>query len=418
MAFLARDTWESQVFALQHSSDAWASRTILSTMTPMDLVETALHSQSMFRVVTEYLNFLSSNAFDDAEFTDDEGGSDDEEAEEMPPAEQYFGIPPEITLRILSGLDFADQLRVARSSRLGAGFAAVSFQDRASRLLDRFRLRFVDIRLLLAATGAIISGSTVVALLHSGTSFQPGDLDFFTRDRGGYIVVQFLAAAAGYKMISCTGPYDCAKGVTRIYTLQEEVGSQKINVIEGFTNNPLDIVVHFHSTPVFGAWTSKGFWHGEPELTLDNIAITTPYLLPVVGGVDNNHVQSILSKYMDRGFAYSFNEYEQPHVCGVDLRCPASLRSSDDEGCLVFDWPTWDLSAHSVPFIHVSWAMRGGGCSLGIRAASGVSVRPASSMSDAGWKALMVLYMQRIEASSMWGEGSGSEVEPALPMSA
>ncbi len=88
MLFLAHDTWESQVLALQQSPGAVASRTILSTMTPMDLVATALRSRSMFRVIVEYLNFMSSNAVDDAEFTDDEDGSDDEETERILHTEQ------------------------------------------------------------------------------------------------------------------------------------------------------------------------------------------------------------------------------------------------------------------------------------------------------------------------------------------
>ncbi|KAJ7502473.1 hypothetical protein B0H11DRAFT_1907049 [Mycena galericulata] len=378
MLFLAHDTWESQVLALQQSPGAVASRTILSTMTPMDLVATALRSRSMFRVIVEYLNFMSSNAVDDAEFTDDEDGSDDEETERILHTEQGFGIPAELTLRILSGLDIADQLRVARSSRHGTALAAVSLQDRASHLLGAFNLRFIDVRLLLAATGAVISGSAVVALLQPPrTSFQPADLDFFTCNDGGYIVARFLSAAAGssYRQISFQEPYDFARGVSKVHTLQEEHGTRKIIVIEGYTSNPLDIVMHFHSTPVWGAWTSKGVWHGSPELTLRGIAITTPYLLPVENGGNNGPIQSILSKYIDRGFTFSFNEYAQPHICGVDLRCPATLRSSDDEGCLNFNWPTWDLSAHSAPFIDVSWAMRGGGCSLGIRAASGASRR-------------------------------------------
>ncbi|KAJ7436315.1 hypothetical protein B0H11DRAFT_1936821 [Mycena galericulata] len=398
MLFLAHENWESQVLALQQSPGAVASRTILSTMTPMDLVATALRSHSMFRLIAEYLNFMSSNAVDDAEFTDDEDVSDDEETGEVLHAEQDFGIPAELTLRILSGLDITDQLRVAHSSRHGTSLAAVSLQDRASRLLDAFGLRFLDVRLLLAGTGAIISGSAVVALLQSArTSFQPTDLDFFTCHEGGYIVARFLSAAAGYKQISYEGPYNFARGIAKVYTLQEKHGTRKINVIEGYTSNPLDVVMHFHSTLVWGAWTAKGLWHGSPELTLAGIAITTPYLLPLDYGANDIQIKSVLRKYIDRGFTFSFNEYAQPHVCGVDLRCPATLRSSDDEGCLNLDWPTWDISAQSAPFVHVSWAMRGGGCSLGIRAASGALVRPVSSLAEAGWKNLMVIYTENIE---------------------
>lgn len=82
------------------------------------------------------------------------------------------------------------------------------------------------------------------------TSFQPADLDFFTCNDGGYIVARFLSAAAGYvvisplrpsvflirssyRQISFQEPYDFARGVSKVHTLQEEHGTRKIIVIEG-----------------------------------------------------------------------------------------------------------------------------------------------------------------------------------------
>ncbi|KAJ7494792.1 hypothetical protein B0H11DRAFT_1626649, partial [Mycena galericulata] len=229
-------------------------------------------------------------------------------------------------------------------------------------ILARFHLRFIDVRLLLSATGAIISGSAVLALITSGPPFDPGDLDFFTQHGGSAPILSFLRVAAGYKQISVTGPYDFAKGVATIRTLRRGRDGQKINVIEGYTDNPLDMVVRFHSTPVFGAWGSDVVWHGNPKLTVAGIAVTTPSQMPLDGSEQcHEHTREVTRKYTDRGFNYYLNEYPHGHTCGVDLRCPATLRSSDDEGCMLFHFPQWDLSAHGVPLSHVSWNMGGGG---------------------------------------------------------
>ncbi|KAJ7432790.1 hypothetical protein B0H11DRAFT_2260137 [Mycena galericulata] len=417
LPYLVRTTWEQQLEILSSSPHEMHCRNILSTMTPDLLFRTALHSEAMFQLISAYLVFLASEAFDDAEFTDEETSDSDDEPH--PPEEEAFAsdkeaspspygqqasqvvsgatglgdIPPEIALNIIAGVDLMDKVRLGRASRYLGNLAAVALQDDATQLLARFHLRFLDIRFLLCATNSIISGSAVLALLTSPPTFEPGDLDFFTSYGGGGAVVQFLASAAGYKVSSLTGPYDFAKGVAKACTLKRDTG-ETINVIEGYNANPLETVVRFHSTPVFGAWDCDRIWHGNPQLTTSKIAITTPSQFPLPSTPDlRDRVRAILRKYTDRGFTYSLNEYPHPHVCGIDLRCPATLRSSDDEACLTFNFPQWEFSAYSTPLPHVSWFMGGSGCTHGIRAGSGAPVRNATSLPDAAWKTVMSMFL-------------------------
>ncbi|KAJ7431848.1 hypothetical protein B0H11DRAFT_1941244 [Mycena galericulata] len=408
-----RETWEQQIQVLLSAPDNRDSRMILETMNPDLLLRTALYSEYLFRLVSSYLDFLTSDTSDEDAFTDDESSDNGEEyihsvlssqANETttPPAAGHNlgGLPNEIALRVLGSLTFPDKIRVARSSRHSANLVAVAVQDQATELLARFHLRFTDVRLLLSATGTIISGSAGLALFTAGPHFEPGDLDFFACAGFSGAIVKFLTMAAGYKQISVTGPYDFAKGVAKIRTLKRQHTGEKINVIEGYTDNPLDIVVRFHSTPVFVAWAADRVWHGNPQLTVAGIAITTPSHLPV-DDTDQcrEHVRGILAKYTGRGFNYSLNEYPHQHICGVDLRCPATLRSSDDEGCLTFNFPPWDLTPYSFPFTHVSWSMGGVGCSNGIRAGSGLAVRPAWTLAGtynlrASWQSTLAMFMR------------------------
>ncbi|KAJ7432788.1 hypothetical protein B0H11DRAFT_2260134 [Mycena galericulata] len=333
-------------------------------MSPELLLRTALYSEDLFQLVSRYLDFLTGDAIDEEAFTDEELSDSDGEAntgddgyihsvvsyhEEQTDTPQNSnrrslgGLPTEIALRVFGGLTFSDKIRVTRTSRHSSTLVGVAVQDQATELLARFHLRFTDVRLLLSATGSIISGSAALALFSAGPYFEPGDLDFFAVNGRSTPIVKFLTMAGGYKQISITGPYDFAKGVAKIRTLKRQHTGEKINVIEGYTDNPLDIVVRFHSTPVFVAWAADVLWHGNPELTAAGIAITTLSHLPV-DDTDQcrEHVRGILAKYTGRGFNYSLNEYPHEHICGVDLRCPATLRSSDDEGFMLFHFHLGD----------------------------------------------------------------------------
>lgn len=86
---------------------------------------------------------------------------------------------------ILRDLNLADRLRYAQVSRASALAVAATLQAAATDILVKFDLRFSEVRLMLAATGSLISGSTVAALVGPPPAFSPTDLDVYTPRGGG-----------------------------------------------------------------------------------------------------------------------------------------------------------------------------------------------------------------------------------------
>ncbi|KAJ7137590.1 hypothetical protein C8R43DRAFT_844687, partial [Mycena crocata] len=211
-------------------------------------------------------------------------------------------------------------------------------------LLAKFGLQFEETRLLLTATGTVISGSAVTSLLPIRRPFQPNDLDFFAKSGRGRGVVKYLLIPGMYEVTNTAFTYGVSAGIGTIWTLIHRIHGYKINVIEGLTTNPLDAVLRFHSTCVFCAWTADGLWHAYPFFTLNGKTLTMPNLLPLAGtatsALDHQKIGwRVLHKYIDRGFDYDVGELRAEHICGVDWNCPATLRRSDDAGCLSAPFP-------------------------------------------------------------------------------
>ncbi|KAJ7158205.1 hypothetical protein C8R43DRAFT_847573, partial [Mycena crocata] len=184
-------------------------------------------------------------------------------------------------------------------------------------------------------TGCIISGSAVTSLVNAGQVFEPGDIDFYVRLSGGYDVVRYITKSGKYSGVQVTTAYDFVAGIGKVWALKLRGTELKINVIESLTDNPFDAVCHFHSTCVFGAWTLDGVWHGYPSLNLRGISITTHTQFPLNDSLSTHQAAwRVLRKYTDRGFTFSLGQYDAQHECGVDRNCPATIRTTDDAGCL------------------------------------------------------------------------------------
>lgn len=218
------------------------------------------------------------------------------------------------------------------------------------------------------ATGTIISGSAVTALAHLGSTFEPGDLDFIAGYGYGTLVFDFLDMARDYKLVDTpdANEYRFASGIARVCTMRHHDG-QKINVFEALTENPFDVVGHFHLTCVYGAWSANGVLHCYPRLTASGIALTSPSKFPLgEGSKARINCWNILHKYTDRGFTVSLNEYDKPHTCGEDWNCPATLRTTDDAGCAYSPFPPWLYDDDTIAPSVSCWTLGGSGCSRGV----------------------------------------------------
>lgn len=116
--------------------------------------------------------------------------------------------------------------------------------------LARYKLDWNALRTTMAATGAVISGSTVLAVLLGG-DFVPQDLDIFVNDKGFAEMLVFLVNH-GYQVMKPLPHYTHQKkypGSKTILTLKRNGEGEKIDLI-GSTEHVLTAITHFHSTAV------------------------------------------------------------------------------------------------------------------------------------------------------------------------
>ncbi|KAK7031314.1 hypothetical protein R3P38DRAFT_2773878 [Favolaschia claudopus] len=94
-------------------------------------------------------------------------------------------------------------------------------------------------------------------------------------------------------------------------------------------------------------------------------------------------------KYADLGFEVGVGEFPRSHVCGQDKNCPATVRSSDDDGCRFYAFPEWKFTRDEGPPRPTCWSMSGRGCTVGILSgASDVPVLPVFSqeIGEVNWE--------------------------------
>ncbi|KAJ7131651.1 hypothetical protein C8R43DRAFT_1133598 [Mycena crocata] len=359
-------------------------------MSAQELVRMAVISKKSYRMVALHMDFLRDHGGEEEEYIAEEGEETDDEGSDVNMDETDFGppdshvdgedavdahlnLPTDIGLRILRDVVLADQINMALSFPGAAHVVAEALQTEAASVLSRFHLRFGEIRLMMAATGAIVSGSTITALLRSDNAFIPSDLDFFTGAHQGYDVVQFLKKAGRYKITSVGYEYDLSTGVGKVWGMERFTG-QKVNVVESLTDNPYDAVANFHSTCVFGAWDARKLWLGYPELTAAGISLTTPALMPATGDLAyHQRLWRILKKWTGRDFSFALAEFGAPHECGEEFSCPVKYRTSDDAGCAVIDFPSWTYDDDFQEHPRTGWNLGGAGCTVGVLAQGGIA---------------------------------------------
>ncbi|KAK6996340.1 hypothetical protein R3P38DRAFT_2800043 [Favolaschia claudopus] len=236
---------------------------------------------------------------------------------------------------------------------------------RATLILERFHLRFDDIRLLLTATGSAIVGSSILELTMPDLDIVAANLDVLTGCHKGRMIADFFILAASFAAVSVIGDQEL-RGFGPILTLTRSDGSM-IHIIESLTDNALDAIVRFPFTCVHAAWLADGIWVAHQQLTTAAITITTPSALPIPEGfVGRLGTWRILRKYREWGFNISLNEYPFPHRCGHHLSCPATMRSSDDAGCSFYPFPEWQYTSQCAVNVATVWTMSGSGCPQGI----------------------------------------------------
>ena len=196
--------------------------------------------------------------------------------------------------------------------------------DTFKETLVRYKFDWIELRTIMMATGAVISGSTALAALFRG-DFVPQDLDIYVNDKGLAGILIFLVNH-GYRIVTPRPRYALEKkypGSKIIVTLKHDDG-EKIDVI-GTTDRVLATITDFHSTVVMNYISSYGIVSLYPEWTMRKNGLANGRNIP----------WKILAKYGARRFnmAYTTAElakYDANHVCGEHICCPKLKRYLQD----------------------------------------------------------------------------------------
>ncbi|KAJ7077375.1 hypothetical protein B0H15DRAFT_955068 [Mycena belliarum] len=243
------DDWMEQLEFLTNAEDGPDLRRVLDTMAPQRLFATALVSEVLHKKIVTFITFISTSRVEEDSVESDVDS--DTSVSSYTPSQPAMAdlengngfrlLPPELGLQIFKELGVRERIYLAQTSRYTTALAAQDLQARATRLLSRFHLLFEEVRLMLSASAAIISGSTIPALLQSSPSFEPEDLDFFTKLGGGFEIVRYLTNTDRYHLSTFTAEYQHSIGIGRVWSLTDNEGT-KINVVESLSNNPFDAV--------------------------------------------------------------------------------------------------------------------------------------------------------------------------------
>ncbi|KAJ7250523.1 hypothetical protein B0H12DRAFT_1072111 [Mycena haematopus] len=298
----------------------------------------------------------------------------------------FPNMPCELTMQVMCLLPLVDRCSLAQTCHTAAAVAAECLMSAAVAILAPFGLRFEEVRLMLAATGAVIAGSSVAALLNLDTTLRPTRLSFVVPRGSVDLVLEFLDYAADYSLHSYAVRYHMSNAHA-VWTLTNACGNQ-IQVFESKTQDPFSTIATSPFTCEYGAWTANGLFHAYPKLTADHRALTTPTRLPVRHTLDDQQMLwDSVHQYTDSNYVVDTLGYSTGHRCGGHPSCPATLRTTDDRGCIYMRFPAWDLDTDFVDSNVISWSLGGTGCLSGLLARAGARVLSATGSADGKWAA-------------------------------
>jgi hypothetical protein len=190
--------------------------------------------------------------------------------------------------------------------------------------LNHFKLDWKLMRAVMLTTGAVISGSAALAVLHAG-EFVPQDLDIYVTSKNMATVLVFLLEQR-YSIQIPAHNYDYTQSTVNV-TLKNDAGD-KIDLIATTEPHVVHAIAQFHSTCVMNYISYCGIVCMYPGWTMRK-----------KGLVKASTKQSVIDKYRGRGFTMEFASEELPgykptHVCGRHQCCPKTRRELHDRATL------------------------------------------------------------------------------------
>ncbi|KIY44815.1 hypothetical protein FISHEDRAFT_77225 [Fistulina hepatica ATCC 64428] len=232
--------------------------------------------------------------------------------------------------------------------------------ERMMRLLKRvFQTQedVYDFAKLLRATGAIMGGSTTLAVLSpTRQDWQPNDLDIIVHEEHRDMVIRFLKRC-GFKHEKDKDrrePRDYAEIPRFVYRhyLSPREGAPGIDLSVVIEESPAHFILSYHSTIVMNFWNGHHLYCLWPRYTfsgrfLRNRVTTNP----------STKTETAIQKYRDRGYRDVLGRRKYKKTV-QDICYPDSADFSDDE--LELSWipkPFWRQSLRLEPVADLTTSM-------------------------------------------------------------
>jgi hypothetical protein len=241
---------------------------------------------------------------------------------------------------LFANTSMRDRISLARTSRKLRAICARELQASINRVLRKFNLSHAEIRFMQTATMTLISGPLITHLMDD--NFIPSHLDFYTPNGNFSAVMQFFHLATLYEETSTTHENGSVGGQS-MATLSRPYSGKYIHVIQSRTDSAMDCIPYSPFSHLFGSISHYGVWLGYPRTMTTGISFFNRDSIDVEKPLMRYHLTLDLADYADR-FRFCFS-WGQLHTCGVDLECPATSRSTDDQGCLNIFFPNAPMGA-------------------------------------------------------------------------
>ena len=232
--------------------------------------------------------------------------------------------------------------------------------DAFKETLARYKINWSALRAIMVATGAVISGSTALAVLLRG-EFVPQDLDIYVNAKGFTAVLAFLMNH-GYHVVISQPHYAAHKknypNSEYVLTLKRdgELEGVKIDLIGTTEAHVLATITQFHSTSVMNYIAFYGIVCLYPEWTMQRNGLVTR----------RNVSYKILDKYRGRGFKIAYTsaelaKYDIDHDCGEHICCPRMRRDLRDGLSLFIPFDDRATDIHELEdneHMNLQWMLR------------------------------------------------------------
>ncbi|KAJ7120669.1 hypothetical protein C8R43DRAFT_959694 [Mycena crocata] len=330
---------------------AW--KCFLSKLDVITLFKFSLESKETFKIVMEYVR--------EHEVVSDPPTPEVSEG----PSEFMSKIPIGVFPPVLSGLILRDVMHLSWRSPRYRPLLALELQMRLKSLLTQFGLLYDEIRFMQAATLTIVSGSTISHLLD--TSITPSNIDFYSPKAAYPWVGRFFQVATRYEARGTVEHAERFEGITQSLRLSMPSTPLELNLFCSASDNALECTIYFPFSHLIAGITHYGFWFAYPSSTTKLLCFPNKDLVDIASPYNRRVLEGVIKKYMARGYAFLFYR-EGAHKCGAEYECPATVRTSVDDGCLQLPFASPPLGGlENVTEVYpevkgVSWSLAGCAC--------------------------------------------------------